>query len=177
MIAGIAQSLKRGLGCQDMERRSWLRVQNKVLRKFLELNYNVKDMKVRVIVERGSDNKYSAYMDYYDLDFGLAGFGDTAKDAIQDFFESYNEEKAMCQKEGREIPEFEFDIQYDVSSFLDYFSGVLSKSGLETITGINQKQLWHYSSGLRKPRPSTVLHIQDSLHAFADTIKQVHFVK
>ena len=134
-------------------------------------------MKVKVIVERGSDNKYSAFMDYYDLNFGLAGFGNTAKEAIQDFYECYNEEKEMCLKEGKEIPELEFDIQYDVSSFLDYFSGVLSKSGLEAITGINQKQLWHYSSGLRKPRQSTVRHIENSLHAFADTIKQVHFAK
>ena len=39
-----------------------------------------KNMKrVNVIVERGSDNRYSAYMDYYDLDFGLAGFGATPK--------------------------------------------------------------------------------------------------
>ena len=133
-------------------------------------------MKVKVIVERGSDNRYSAYMDYDDLNFGLAGFGKSAKEAIQDFYESYNEEKEMCLKEGKEFPELEFDIQYDVSSFLDYFSGVLSKSGLETITGINQKQLWHYSSGLRKPRQSTVVHIQNSLHAFADEIKQVHFI-
>jgi len=133
-------------------------------------------MKVTVIVERGKDNKYSAFMDYYDLDFGLAGFGNSAKEAIQDFHESYNEEKEMCLKEGKSIPELEFDIQYDVSSFLDYFSGVLSKSGLETITGINQKQLWHYSSGLRKPRQSTVMHIQERLHAFADSIKQVHFI-
>ncbi|MDR2585887.1 MAG: DNA-binding protein [Prevotellaceae bacterium] len=133
-------------------------------------------MKVRVIVERGKDNKFSAFMDYYDLEFGLAGFGNTAKEAIQDFYESYDEEKEMCQREGKSIPELEFEIQYDMSSFLDYFSGVLSKSGLETITGINQKQLWHYSSGLRKPRPSTVVHIQNSLHAFADSIKQVHFM-
>ena len=157
--------------------RNWPKAQSIVLRNYLVLNYNVNDMKVKVIVERGTDNKYSAYMDYYDLDFGLAGFGNTAKEAIMDFYESYNEEKEMCLKEGKVIPKLEFDIQYDVSSFLDYFSGVLSKSGLEAITGINQKQLWHYSSGMRKPRPSTVMHIQESLHAFADSIKQVHFAK
>ncbi|MCL2511335.1 MAG: hypothetical protein FWF09_04730 [Bacteroidales bacterium] len=41
--------------------------------------------KVKVIVECGSDGKYSAFMDCYDYDFSLAGFGNTAKDAIADF--------------------------------------------------------------------------------------------
>ena len=133
-------------------------------------------MTVSVIVERGSDNKYSAYMDRYDLDFGLAGFGNSAKDAISDFYDAWEEEKAMIAKEGKEIPELEFDIRYDMSSFLDLFSDVLSKSGLEKITGINQKQLWHYASGMRKPSPGTVHKIQDGLYSFADTIKQIRFI-
>jgi hypothetical protein len=67
--------------------------------------------KVKVIVELGSDNRYSAYMDCYDYNFGLAGFGSTAKDAIEDFYESYREERDMCAKEGKEMPELEFDIR------------------------------------------------------------------
>jgi hypothetical protein len=136
----------------------------------------VKSTKVTVIVERGSDNKYSAYMDSYDFDFGLAGFGDTVQDALTDFYAAYDEEKAICEKEGKTAPALEFDIRYDVSSFLDYFSEMLSKSGLEKITGINQKQLWHYSSGMRRPRPQTVKHIEQKLHIFADALKQVHFI-
>jgi hypothetical protein len=132
--------------------------------------------KVRVIVERGRDNRYSAYMDCNDFDFGLAGFGNTARDAINDFYASYEQEKEMYRKEGREIPELTFDVRYDVSSFLDYYAGILSKSGLEKITGIHQKQLWHYSSGERVPKPQTAKKIQESLHNFADELKQVHFV-
>jgi hypothetical protein len=130
----------------------------------------------KVIVERGSDGKFSAYMDCYDYDFGLAGFGDTPKNALNDFYEAYNEEKKMCVKEGKEAPTLEFDIRYDICSFLRYYSGILSKSGLEKITGINQKQLWHYSSGRRKPKPQTVKKIQQRLYQFADNIKQVRFI-
>ena len=72
---------------------------------------------VKVIVELGSDNKYSAYMDYYDLDFGLAGFGDTAKDAIADFYEAYEQEKRISAKEGKNVPELIFDVYYDRSTF------------------------------------------------------------
>lgn len=132
--------------------------------------------KVKVIVECGKDGKYSAFMDCYDYDFGLAGFGNTAKEAISDFYACVEEEKKMCQKEGKTMPELEFDIQYDVTSFLNYYSGILSKSGLEKITGINQKQLWHYASGKRKPTRQTALRIQNNLHCFAENLRQVHFV-
>ena len=131
---------------------------------------------VKVIVERGSDNRYSAYMDYYEFDFGLAGFGNSAKEAITDFYKAYEEEKNMRIDEGKVIPDLKFDIHYDVCSFLDYYSDILSKSGLEKVTGINQKQLWHYSSGARHPKPATAKKIQDSLHRFADDLKQIQFV-
>ena len=40
--------------------------------------------KVKVIAALGGDNRYSACRDCYSCDFGLAGFGSTAKDAIAD---------------------------------------------------------------------------------------------
>ena len=132
--------------------------------------------KVKVIVECGKDGKYSAFMDCYDYDFSLAGFGSTAKGAIADFYACVEEEKSMSERDGKTMPELEFDIQYDVSSFLNYYSGILSKSGLEKITGINQKQLWHYSSGKRKPTRQTTLRIQDNLHRFAANLSEVCFV-
>jgi hypothetical protein len=97
--------------------------------------------KVKVIVERGTDGKFSANMDCYDFDFGLSGFGDTAKEALQDFYECYEEAKQMNAAEEKETPELQFEIEYDVSSFPNYYSGILSKSGLEKVTGISQKQL------------------------------------
>ena len=132
--------------------------------------------KVNVIVERGSDNKYSAFMDNYEFEFGLAGFGDNPKAAIEDFYMAYEQEKAMCANEGKECPELIFEICYDVCSFLNYYENILSKSGLEKVTGINQKQLWHYSSGKRQPKSETAKKIQERIHQFADDLRQVQFV-
>ncbi|MDR0394503.1 MAG: helix-turn-helix domain-containing protein, partial [Tannerella sp.] len=81
-----------------------------------------------------------------------------------------------CNKEGRTAPDLDFNIRYDICSFLDYYEGILSKSGLERITGINQKQLWHYSSGKRRPTLKTAKKIQERLHCFADELKQVQFI-
>ena len=133
-------------------------------------------MKVKVVIERGKDNRFSAYMDYYELAFGLSGFGKTAQEAINDFYECYEEAKMMQSREGKITPELEFEIQYDLNSFLDYYAGILSKSGLERITGINQKQLWHYSSGKRRPKTETTIKIQERIHQFADDLRQVQFV-
>ena len=72
-----------------------------------------------------------------------------------------NEKKVIPELEL----ELEFDFHYDVCSFLGYYSGILSKSGksgLERVTCINQKQLWHYSSGNRYPKPATARKIQVS---------------
>ena len=115
-------------------------------------------------------------MDCYDFEFGLAGYGNSAREAISDFYEAWDEEKALCSKEGKAVPSLEFDIRYDIASFLNFFSGVLSESGLKKITGINQKQLWRYSSGEQTPKPDTVRKIQNRLYHFADELKQVHFI-
>ena len=69
------------------------------------------------IVERGNDGKYSVFMDCYDYDFSLAGFGSSIKEEITDFYACVEEEKAMHRKEGKTMPELEFDIQYDIDSF------------------------------------------------------------
>jgi hypothetical protein len=132
--------------------------------------------KVKVIVERGSDGNFSANMDCYEFDFSLSGFGDTAKEALQDFYECYEEAKKMNAAEGKKTPELEFEIEYDVSSFLNYYSGILSKSGLEKVTGISQKQLWHYSSGAKRPTPKTRERIQTGLRRFAKDLSQVTFI-
>ena len=132
--------------------------------------------KVKVIVERGKDGKFSVNMDCFDFDFGLSGFGDTVKEALKDFYECYDESKQINSSEGKETPELEFDFEYDVCSFLNYYSGILSKSGLEKITGISQKQLWHYSSGAKHPTLKTKQKIQFGLHNFAKDISHVSFV-
>ncbi len=133
-------------------------------------------MKVAVIIERGTDGFYSAYMDDDRFDFGLNGQGNTVQEAKDDFLKAYLEIRKIKEEEGATIPDLEFEFEYDVDSFLNYYAGILSKSGLEKITGINQKQLWHYASGKRKPTKQTILKIQNGLHNFAKDLMEVQFV-
>ena len=50
--------------------------------------------------------------------------------------------------------EFEIEYHFDVQSLLSHYSNVFTKPALERLTGINQKQLHHYATGLKKPRPA-----------------------
>lgn len=133
-------------------------------------------MKAKVIIERGNDGLFSYYMNEDKFDFGLNGQGNTIEEAKTEFLSVYSELKDMYLEEGREFPELEFEYEYDMCSFLNYYSGILSKSGLEKITGINQKQLWHYSSGRKKPTRTTIEKIQIGLNNFSKELGQVQFV-
>ncbi|NDV79830.1 type II toxin-antitoxin system HicB family antitoxin [Dysgonomonas sp. 511] len=133
-------------------------------------------MKVDVIIERGKDGFYSAYMDYEGFDFGLNGQGDTVDEAIAVFMDAHKDMGELYNDEGKKYPDLEFNYRYDISSFLDYYSGILSKSGLEKVTGVNQKQLWHYAKGVRKPQKETVLKIQEKLHKFGEELSRINFI-
>ncbi|MDR2384118.1 MAG: hypothetical protein LBD80_00450 [Tannerella sp.] len=47
---------------------------------------------------------------------------------------------------------------------------------MERLTGIHQKQLFHYASGLCKPLAQTVKKLDDAIHRFANELSQVRFV-
>ena len=71
--------------------------------------------------------------------------------------------------------EYEVVFSMDVLSFLEYYSGILSKSGLQRITGINQKQLGHYASGLSKPRAKQRARIEAGLHRLGEELLSIRF--
>ncbi len=133
-------------------------------------------MKVDVIIEKAKDGLFSVYMDNDSFDFGLNGQGDSVDKAKKEFLQGYYELCDMYNEEGKKVPDLIFNYKYDIASFLDYYSDVLSKSGLEEITGVNQKQLWHYAKGVRTPKKDTVLKIQESLHKFGKELSQVRFI-
>ncbi len=66
-------------------------------------------------------------------------------------------------KEG----EYTITWRYDIESFLYYFGGFISLAGMERLTGINQKQLWAYMHGRKKPRQAQKEKITNALHRFA----------
>ena len=98
------------------------------------------------------------------------------EETIDDFMNSKEEMKAYYTEENKLFPQkLEFKFKFDVPSFLEYYSKVLSLAGLERLTGINQGQLSHYVTGHRKPSPKTVEKIESSIRKFGNEMSQIHF--
>jgi hypothetical protein len=131
--------------------------------------------KVKAFIERGTNGSFSVYVDLEDnlLNYGIFGEGHSVKEAVEDFSASYEEMKEFHKKQEKDFVEAEFEIKYDIASFLNYFSGRLSLAGLEKITGINQRQLSHYVNGINRPSKQTINKINNSLHNFANELKQL----
>lgn len=126
----------------------------------------MKDMKrLTAIIETSSEN-YSAYIEGVD---GVTATGATIDEVKQNLVEAVEELVEFCKETGSEIPDEltgDYDLTFvmDTKSVLEHYSGIFSKSALERMTGINQKQLWHYASGLRKPRRAQTVKIERALH-------------
>ena len=69
--------------------------------------------------------------------------------------------------------EYDIEFRYDVQSILSYYSKVFTKPALERLTGINQKQLHHYATGLKKPREPQRKKIEDALHKLGSELLSV----
>lgn len=100
-----------------------------------------------------------------------------------DGFRSYVQESIDFYIEGakedvREYPgvfngKYELVYKFDVRSLLESYRGIFSFSALQTITGINQKQLAHYASGVSKPRGRQAEKIARGLHRLAHELQVV----
>jgi predicted RNase H-like HicB family nuclease len=69
---------------------------------------------------------------------------------------------------------YEFTYKWSTESLLNYYQGIFTKSALERLTGINQKQLWHYAHGQKEPRPVTRQKISDALHRLGEELLLVN---
>ena len=97
--------------------------------------------KVNAIIEKASDGKYSIYMDDNDMPYLVTGTGKTVEEARKVFEDGYEDIKKYYAETGEPFEEVEFCYQYDIPSFLQEYAYLITLSGLEKITGVNQKQL------------------------------------
>ena len=118
--------------------------------------------KVKIVIER-SDDLFSAYAENVNGVYGAGNTVSEAKDSIVKAIEllrEYNKDNVPAILKG----EYSLDFRFDVESFLNYYKGIFTNAALERITGINQKQFQHYSTGLKKPRETQIKKIETALH-------------
>lgn len=130
---------------------------------------------VKVIIEHAGTN-FSAYV--ADVD-GIAVTGDSINEIKFSMCEAIDDYIQICKELNLNLPEVfngEYDLVFelDVCSLLKIYEGIFSKAGLEKLTGINQKQLWHYASGKSKPRQAQRMKIEQGLHRLGRELMSLH---
>jgi predicted RNase H-like HicB family nuclease len=123
-----------------------------------------------------TENNYGAYLKEVD---GVIGIGKTLDEVKKSLLESIDIIIEECRENDEyELPEalsgiFEIDFKMDVKSFLSVYYGIFTKAGLERLTGINQKQLWHYANGKTVPRRAQILKIENALHQLGSELLSI----
>lgn len=126
---------------------------------------------IEATIERAKDGTFSVYC----TNEMFNGMGNTAEAAKLDMRQQMDFFKKTAIEDSFSYPDFldeDFEIVYkfDTESLLEYYSGILSLSGLEKITGIHQKQLWNYLHRKSKPRRAQVEKIEKGLHALGSEL-------
>ena len=132
-------------------------------------------MKTLTAIIESAENNYAAYIEGLD---GIVATGETVTDIKESLLQAVNEYVLLCEETGCEVPldlrgNYRIEFKMDVKSLLNLFSKVFTKSGLERLTGINQKQLWHYASGMSVPRRAQVTKIENAIHRLADELHAI----
>ena len=102
---------------------------------------------VEVIVEHAGNN-LSAYIEnapVMTVGNNMKEIEENMKEAIKFYLEDNPNPCEVLQ--GK----FTLKYQIDVATFINNYSGSLQRQTLSRITGINERQLWHYATGVHKP--------------------------
>lgn len=122
------------------------------------------------------EGNYSAFVQGLD---GVVASGSTIGEIKVKLTEAVDDYVETCRALGCELPEalkgsYRIEFSMDVKSLLTLYEGIFTKAGLERLTGINQKQLWHYAKGYSTPRKAQILKIEEAIHRLGSELLAVH---
>ena len=132
------------------------------------------DTRICAILEK-TDDGYSAYLP--DLP-GCIATGKTIteiksniKDAIDFHIEGMRSENIPVP--GKFDREFNLSFKMDVASLFEWFSGILTKSGVSRLTGMNQSLISQYVSGSKSPSARQSKRIEKALHNLGQELLEI----
>lgn len=123
---------------------------------------------LKIIIEKSGDS-YGAFAENIN---GIYGAGDTVQACKQSVLDAIDTVKTFDERQIPQLLRGEYEIVYkfDVQSMLNYYKGILSNPAIEKLTGINQKQIHQYSTGLKKPRAAQRKKIEEGLHRLGEEL-------
>ena len=110
---------------------------------------------IKVVVEKGKgERNFSCFATEDILKSALIGYGSSARECIEDFYEVVKEVQEIREGEGHEWPEVEYTFVFDIGAFFDYYP--LNISAFAKYIGMNAAQLRQYASAAKEPRQVTI---------------------
>lgn len=131
---------------------------------------------VEVIVEHAGNN-LSAYIEgapVITVGNDVKEIEKNMKEAVELYLDSCNEMNIAPVKvlQG----EFTLKFKIDAATFINYYSSIFTKAALSRITGINERQLWHYAAGVHKPRKQQLEKIQKGINALTEELAAINLL-
>ena len=131
---------------------------------------------VEVIVEHAGNN-LSAYIEgapVITVGNDVKEIEKNMKDAVELYLESCQEMNIAPV----EVLQGEFTLKFkrDAATFINYYSNIFTKAALSRITGINERQLWHYAAGVHKPRKQQLEKIQKGINALTEELAAINLL-
>ena len=133
----------------------------------------MKKIKVTVGI---TENNYSAHVIIGD---GIAvATGKTFAELKSQMQEAVEFHLEGMTEDGEKIPEafqgvYELVYRFDTQSLLTHYNGIFTNAALERMTGINQRQLQRYASGVTKPLDKQAKKIETALHSLGNELLAV----
>ena len=121
------------------------------------------------------ENNYGAYSEEVS---GCVATHKTLEGVKQAYIKALEFHLEGLHTDGDEIPaviqgKYRLDFFLNVRALLHYFEGILTRAALSRVTGINERQLGHYITGHRKPRPEQRKKIVEGIHRIGKEINSV----
>lgn len=131
---------------------------------------------VEVIVEHAGSN-LSAYIEgapVMTVGNDVKEIEKNMKEAVELYLESCKEMKIAPV----EVLQGELTLKFkiDAATFINYYSSIFTKAALSRITGINERQLWHYAAGVHKPRKQQLEKIQKGINALTEELAAINLL-
>lgn len=131
----------------------------------------MKDVEIKV--EYAGDN-LSAYIDGAPVMTVGKDLTEVKKN-MAEAIETYLEGCAELHVEPVELLTGDLNLTYkiDAATFINYYSNIFTKAALSRITGINERQLWHYAAGVHKPRRTQLEKIQRGVSSLTKELQGI----
>jgi len=129
-----------------------------------------------VVVEK-TEAGFSTYLK--DVD-GVVATGATFDEVKSEMERAVAFHKEGLIEFGEDVPvelqgEITFEYVMDFETLFTWLNGIITKSGLAKVAGLNQSLVSQYAVGIKKPSEKQLKKMEASLHKFGGLLQEIHF--